>query len=74
MSIGYINFDSRVSFIVKFLGRIKFKNGRGRLVKDYSESDALKVHCEGLVVSLASSNSGASISGKLVEPRDCKVS
>nr|XP_023914615.1 uncharacterized protein LOC112026162 [Quercus suber]POF07916.1 hypothetical protein CFP56_27495 [Quercus suber] len=73
MSLGYINVDSRVSFVVKFLGRIKFKNGRGRLVKDYWGRDALKVHCEGLVVSLASSHSGASISGKLVEPRDCKI-
>ncbi|XP_050269419.1 uncharacterized protein LOC126713645 [Quercus robur] len=73
MSLGYINVDSTVSFVVKFLGRIKFKDGRGRLVKDYWGREALKVHCEGLVVSLASSHSGASISGKLVEPRDCKI-
>lgn len=75
MSLGNINVDSTVSFVVKFLGRIKFKDGRGRLVEDYlgRKWDALKVHCEGLVVSLASSNNGASISGKLVEPRDCKI-
>ena len=67
-----VDVNSKISFNVRFTANFKFKAGRDGRVKVWG-SDTLKVHCEDLVVSLALSNTIAFMSGKLMEPKNCKV-
>ncbi|XP_075633896.1 uncharacterized protein LOC142606428 [Castanea sativa] len=67
-----IDVNSKISFNVRFIANFKFSADRGGRVKNWG-SDTLKVHCEDLVVSLALSNTIAFMSGKLMEPKKCRV-
>ncbi|XP_023914614.2 uncharacterized protein LOC112026161 [Quercus suber] len=67
-----IDVNSKISFNVRFTANFKFKAGRDGRAKVWG-SDTLKVHCENLVVSLALSNTIAFMSGKLMQPKNCKV-
>jgi len=67
-----IDVNSKISFNVRFTANFKFEVGIDGRVKVLG-SDTLKVHCENLVVSLALSNTIAFMSGKLMEPKNCKV-
>ncbi|KAK7832938.1 uncharacterized protein At1g08160 [Quercus suber] len=70
-ALGDINADrtrGTLSFNVKLLARAEFKTGGWR-----ARNKIVRVLCQSLLVSISSSNTSASGSGKLVAPKDCQV-
>ena len=70
-ALGDINADrtrGTLSFNVKLLARAEFKTGGWR-----ARNKIVRVWCQSLVVSISSSNTSASGSGKLGAPKDCQV-